>query len=150
LERSIYFEILRAMERREPSRADWRREPRPHARPRDRGRLHRAELPSRIPRSPRAFRLCARARGGAADLVRSPDQGRHRGARHHARWIPRPESPRGDRAGELIMATVMVAAFNVAGFPEGGGHFWVYMQYVLGLRACGCDVYWLERFVDSG
>src|SRR5439155_8369673 len=26
-------------------------------------------------------------------------------------------------------------------------HFWVYMQYALGLRRCGCDVYWMERFV---
>jgi hypothetical protein len=47
------------------------------------------------------------------------------------------------------MTTVVLSAFNVANFPEGGGHFWVYMQYVLGLRACGCDVYWLERFVTS-
>lgn len=48
------------------------------------------------------------------------------------------------------MKTVVLSAFNVANFPEGGGHFWVYMQYVLGLRRCGCDVYWLERFVQSG
>ena len=48
------------------------------------------------------------------------------------------------------MPTVVVSAFNVANFPEGGGHFWVYMQYVLGLRARGCDVWWVERFVDSG
>jgi len=44
------------------------------------------------------------------------------------------------------MRTVVLCAYNVANFPEGGGHFWVYMQYALGLRACGCDVYWLERF----
>lgn len=44
---------------------------------------------------------------------------------------------------------VVVSAFNVANFPEGGGHFWVYMQYVLGLRQCGRDVYWLERFIPS-
>ncbi len=48
------------------------------------------------------------------------------------------------------MRTVVLSAFNVANFPEGGGHFWVYMQYVLGLRRHGCDVYWLERFVQSG
>ena len=45
--------------------------------------------------------------------------------------------------------TVVVSAFNVASFPEGGGHFWVYMQYVLGLRQNGCDVFWLERFVPG-
>jgi hypothetical protein len=43
--------------------------------------------------------------------------------------------------------TVILSAFNVANYPEGGGHFWVYMQYLLGLRRSGCDVYWLERFV---
>jgi hypothetical protein len=44
------------------------------------------------------------------------------------------------------VATVVVSSYNVASFPEGGGHFWVYMQYVQGLRQLGCDVYWLERF----
>lgn len=46
--------------------------------------------------------------------------------------------------------TVVLSAFNVANFPSGGGHFWVYMQYALGLRQRGCDVYWMERFVPSG
>lgn len=48
------------------------------------------------------------------------------------------------------MTTVVVAAYNVAGFPEGGGHFWVYLQYVLGLRELGCEVYWLEGFRTKG
>lgn len=48
------------------------------------------------------------------------------------------------------MGPVVVSAYNVASFPEGGGHFWVYMQYVLGLIGQGCDVYWLERFVPAG
>jgi hypothetical protein len=48
------------------------------------------------------------------------------------------------------MHTVVVAPSNVASFPEGGGHFWVYMQYVQGLRSLGIDVYWLERFRPSG
>ncbi|PYV37379.1 MAG: hypothetical protein DMG06_28320 [Acidobacteria bacterium] len=48
------------------------------------------------------------------------------------------------------MPTVVVAAYNVAGFPEGGGHFWVYLQYVLGLRQLGCEVYWLEAFRTKG
>src|ERR1051325_6034418 len=48
------------------------------------------------------------------------------------------------------MPTVIVSAFNVASFPEGGGHFWVYLQYVLGLRQLGCDVYWLEGFRSNG
>ena len=48
------------------------------------------------------------------------------------------------------MPTIVIAAHNVAGFPEGGGHFWVYLQYVLGLRQLGCDVYWLEAFRSKG
>jgi len=42
------------------------------------------------------------------------------------------------------MPVVVIAPYSVADFPEGGGHFWVYMQYVLGFRQLGCEVYWLE------
>src|SRR3989442_575639 len=45
-----------------------------------------------------------------------------------------------------LMATIVVSPFDVANFPEGGGHFWVYMQYVQGLSRLGCEVYWLEQF----
>ena len=48
------------------------------------------------------------------------------------------------------MPVVVISAFDVAGFPQGGGHFWVYLQYVLGLRQLGCDVYWLEAFRTKG
>jgi hypothetical protein len=48
------------------------------------------------------------------------------------------------------MPTVVIAPFNVATFPDGGGHFWVYLQYVLGLRQLGCEVYWLEAFRSKG
>lgn len=48
------------------------------------------------------------------------------------------------------MNTIVISPSNVVTFPEGGGHFWVYMQYVQGFLAQGCDVYWLERFVRSG
>jgi hypothetical protein len=47
------------------------------------------------------------------------------------------------------MTTVVISPSNVVGFPEGGGHFWVYMQYVQGLLEIGCEVYWLERFHTS-
>src|SRR6266576_2454994 len=43
------------------------------------------------------------------------------------------------------MTTVVVSPFDVVSFPDGAGHFWVYMQYVQGLRRIGCDVYWLEQ-----
>ena len=48
------------------------------------------------------------------------------------------------------MPVVVLSPFNVAGFPEGGGHFWVYLQYALGLRLLGCEVYWLEGFRTKG
>jgi hypothetical protein len=44
------------------------------------------------------------------------------------------------------MNTVVISVYKVANFPDGGGHFWVYMQYVQALRRLGCDVYWLEQF----
>ncbi len=48
------------------------------------------------------------------------------------------------------MPTVVLSPCNVINFPEGGGHFWVYMQYVQGLRELGCEVYWLESFRSRG
>ncbi len=44
------------------------------------------------------------------------------------------------------MPVIVISAFNVINFLEGGGHFWVYMQYAQGLRELGCEVYWLEGF----
>jgi hypothetical protein len=41
---------------------------------------------------------------------------------------------------------VVLSPHNVASFPEGGGHFWVYQQYVQGLRRAGAEVWWMERF----
>lgn len=48
------------------------------------------------------------------------------------------------------MRTIVISPFSVINFPEGGGHFWVYMQYVQCLRRIGCDVYWLEAYRSEG
>jgi hypothetical protein len=48
------------------------------------------------------------------------------------------------------MPTIVLSPYNVLNFPEGGGHFWVYLQYALGLQQAGCDVYWLEAFRSRG
>lgn len=45
---------------------------------------------------------------------------------------------------------VVVSPHNVVNYPRGGGHFWVYLQYVQGLRRAGCDVWWLEEFRPTG
>ncbi len=47
------------------------------------------------------------------------------------------------------MPRVVISPSNVASFPDGGGHFWVCMQYVQGLLDVGVDVYWLEEFRPS-
>jgi len=48
------------------------------------------------------------------------------------------------------VTTAVISVYRVADFPDGGGHFWVYMQYAQGLRRLGCDVYWLEQICPSG
>jgi len=48
------------------------------------------------------------------------------------------------------MPTVVLCPFDVVDFPDGGGHLWVYLQYLFGLRQSGCEVYWLERFRGTG
>jgi hypothetical protein len=49
-----------------------------------------------------------------------------------------------------VGATVVVSAFDVLQYPQGGGHFSAFLQYVHGLRAQGCDVWWLEELRPSG
>lgn len=44
------------------------------------------------------------------------------------------------------MPTVIVSSDTVASYPDGGGHFWVFLQYIHGLQRAGCDVYWMEEF----
>ncbi|HVH66762.1 MAG TPA: hypothetical protein VM716_02765 [Gemmatimonadales bacterium] len=40
--------------------------------------------------------------------------------------------------------TVCLAPANTVGYPQGGGHLWVYLNWALSLRAAGCRVLWLE------
>jgi hypothetical protein len=49
-----------------------------------------------------------------------------------------------------VGATVVLSAFDVLSYPQGGGHFSAFLQYVHGLRAHGCEVWWLERLSSSG
>jgi hypothetical protein len=39
--------------------------------------------------------------------------------------------------------TVCMSASTI-GYVEGGGHLWVYLNWILSLRAIGCEVIWLE------
>src|SRR5919197_5913162 len=47
------------------------------------------------------------------------------------------------------MTTVLLATVRMLEFLDGGGHFWVYMQYAEGLRRQGCDVYFLDAFTGQ-
>ena len=45
--------------------------------------------------------------------------------------------------------TVCLAPANTIGYPQGGGHLWVYLNWALALRATGCRVIWLEGVDDD-
>jgi hypothetical protein len=47
-----------------------------------------------------------------------------------------------------VSLTVCLCA-NSLYYPEGGGHFWVYLNWALGLRELGCEVIWLEELGTS-
>jgi hypothetical protein len=49
-----------------------------------------------------------------------------------------------------VSATVVLSAYDVLQYPEGGGHFSAFLQYVHGLEAQGCEVWWLEGLAASG
>lgn len=40
-------------------------------------------------------------------------------------------------------------SYYTLGYPQGGGHMWVFLNWALGLRALGCDVWLLEIVVPS-
>jgi hypothetical protein len=40
--------------------------------------------------------------------------------------------------------TKVCLSVDTIGYPEGGGYFWCYLNWALGLRALGCEVVWLE------
>ncbi len=40
--------------------------------------------------------------------------------------------------------TVCLVPANTVGYPQGGGHFWVYLNWAVALREVGCRVIWLE------
>ena len=45
--------------------------------------------------------------------------------------------------------TVCLAPANTIAYPNGGGHFWVYLHWALGLKTLGCRVLWLEMVDPS-
>jgi hypothetical protein len=47
------------------------------------------------------------------------------------------------------MTRVLLSTLRLLEFPEGGGHFWVYMQYAEALRRLGCEVQLLDSLAWS-
>jgi hypothetical protein len=41
---------------------------------------------------------------------------------------------------------IVLGNSSLAGYPQGGGHWALFLQYLLGLQALGHDVFWLELF----
>ena len=48
------------------------------------------------------------------------------------------------------MASVLVGSAFVAKYPNGGGNYWVPLQYLRGLRDLGVDAWWLELVATTG
>ena len=47
------------------------------------------------------------------------------------------------------MSTTACVVAKTLDYPEGGGHLWVYLNWVMGLQSCGCEVIWLENFAAT-
>src|SRR5213593_4611886 len=146
--------------RRPPRRVVLRPMGRCHAPRTDRGRglaapggrrgsrgRDRALVPPRLRRTWFPLQLSHGARARAADAVRPPRATGDPRPGNPADRVPRSDGARdrGHRDGGGDMTTAVISVYKVASFPDGGGHFWVYLQYALGLRRLGCDVYWLEQ-----
>ena len=111
-----------------------------------RRRRHRARLPSRL-RGGRVQSSYLPEREAELRTLCDPRvRERLDGARHRADQL-RPAGRGRARSEGLrhLGATVVLSAHDVLQFPLGGGHFSAYLQYVHGLRALGCEVWWLER-----
>src|SRR5207247_3678748 len=112
----------------------------------------RAELSSRLRRARIPFELRRGTGGGSADALRRPGppgDSRKGDSPHRLQGIAGARDIRRlGRGGEMI--TAVISVYKVANFPDGGGHFWVYMQYAQALRRLGCEVYWLEQIRPAG
>src|SRR3989442_3958658 len=107
----------------------------------------RVVLPPRLRGARVSLGVCGGARDGAADAVRRTRTAGHPRPGDPPRQLPRPPRARAIRcrARGSDMSTVVMSVYKVARFSQSGGRFWVYLQYALGLRRLGCDVYWLEQ-----
>ena len=50
---------------------------------------------------------------------------------------------------DMSRLRIVLGGRNLAGYPEGGGHWSCFLQYMLGLKALDQDVFWLELLSDA-
>src|SRR6266849_1706113 len=48
------------------------------------------------------------------------------------------------------MSPTVCVSVNTLHYPQGGGHMWVFLNWVLGLRELGCAIVWMEGIVKGG
>jgi hypothetical protein len=101
---------------------------------------HRASSPGRVVKGSTNVGIASRPRHYGA---RMPPQGMHREAAVAAVDAVAQNSGAIGTPG-VPMSTVVCVYGNAMGYPHGGGHSWVYLNWVLGARALGMDVLWLE------
>src|SRR5207248_9500806 len=101
------------------------------SRRRDRTRREQHHL-ARYGAAQRWCRVGAERPGGHRGLVREP-----------------PPAAFGPGRECRVSLTVCLAPANTIGYPQGGGHLWVYLNWALALRAAGCRVIWLEGVDDA-
>jgi hypothetical protein len=49
----------------------------------------------------------------------------------------------------MAAARIVLGSYLLADYPEGGGHWSAFLQFLLGLDALGVDVYWFELMLPS-
>jgi hypothetical protein len=49
-----------------------------------------------------------------------------------------------------VSGTIFIGSAFVAKYPNGGGNYWVPLQYLLGFKELGVDAFWLEILESTG
>src|SRR5947207_14512909 len=58
--------------------------------------------------------------------------------------------PQPAESANLKRVRIVLGNRSLVDYPQGGGHWTVFLQYLLGLEALGHDVLWLERMRSTG
>jgi hypothetical protein len=94
----------------------------------------------------------SKAAGSAAGFVLASEQ---QGSRNHCAVAPaiveRAHVLAAQHAeGVLMVENVFIGSAFVAKYPNGGGNYWVPLQYVLGFRELAVEAFWIEILESTG